>query len=63
MFSDGLLAVRRVNVKKYSDQIFALLGCNNAGKTTIISMLTGLIKRSKISVRCYEIDIFRTEGR
>ena len=63
MFSDELLTVRRVNVKKYSGQIFALLGYNGAGKTTMISMLTGLIKKSKISARCYEIDIFRAEGR
>ena len=30
MFSDELLTVRRVNVKKYSGQIFALLGYNGA---------------------------------
>ena len=57
-FSDGLLAVRGVNVKMYSGQIFALLGHNGAGKTTIISMLTGLIKRSKGSARCYNVDVF-----
>lgn len=28
----------------YSDQIFALLGHNGAGKTSTISMLTGMIE-------------------
>ena len=42
----------------YSGQIFALLGHNGAGKTTVISMLTGLIERSKGSARCYDVDVF-----
>lgn len=42
-FSGGFQAVRGVNVKMYDSQIFALLGHNGAGKTTVISMLTGLI--------------------
>jgi ATP-binding cassette subfamily A (ABC1) protein 3 len=46
-FSGGFRAVRGVNVKMYDSQIFALLGHNGAGKTTMISMLTGLIKKSQ----------------
>lgn len=45
-FSGGFRAVRGVNMKMYDSQIFALLGHNGAGKTTVISMLTGLIKKS-----------------
>jgi ATP-binding cassette subfamily A (ABC1) protein 3 len=36
-------AVNGVNLNLYKGQIFALLGHNGAGKSTTISMLTGLI--------------------
>ena len=39
-------AVRGLNVKMYSDQIFVLLGHNGAGKTSTIGMLTGLFRAS-----------------
>ena len=42
----------------YDSQIFALLGHNGAGKTTAISMLTGLIKKSQGSARVYNVDLF-----
>ena len=45
-FGGGFRAVRGVNMKMYDSQIFALLGHNGAGKSTVISMLTGLIKKS-----------------
>jgi len=45
-FSGGFRAVKGVNVKMYDSQIFALLGHNGAGKSTMISMLTGLLKKS-----------------
>ena len=43
-YSNGFKAVNGVNLKMYSDQIFVLLGHNGAGKSTTISMLTGLYK-------------------
>ena len=51
-------AVDQLNVKMYDGQIFALLGHNGAGKTTIISMLTGLISKTKGSASVYEKDLF-----
>ena len=42
----------------FEGQIFALLGHNGAGKTTTISMLTGLIKKSRGKAICYGIDLF-----
>lgn len=41
-----LVAVNDINFTMYKDEIFVLLGHNGAGKTTAISMLTGLITRS-----------------
>ncbi|CEG37378.1 atp-binding cassette superfamily [Plasmopara halstedii] len=38
------IAVANLNMKMYHGQITALLGHNGAGKTTILSMLTGLIE-------------------
>ena len=57
-FSGGFRAVKGVNVKMYDSQIFALLGHNGAGKSTMISMLTGLIPKSMGSARCYDVDLF-----
>ena len=57
-FSGGFRAVKGVNVKMYDSQIFALLGHNGAGKSTMISMLTGLIKKSQGSAKVYDVDLF-----
>lgn len=43
-YSSGLRAVNGINLKLYADQIFVLLGHNGAGKTSTISMLTGLFE-------------------
>jgi len=57
-FSGGFQAVKGVNVKMYNSQIFALLGHNGAGKTTVISMLTGLLKKTQGRARCFDVDMF-----
>lgn len=45
-------------MKMFDSQIFALLGHNGAGKTTVISMLTGLIEKSQGGAKCYDVDLF-----
>lgn len=42
----------------YNGQIFALLGHNGAGKSTTISMLTGLLTKSTGSARIFDNDLF-----
>ena len=42
----------------YENQIFALLGHNGAGKSTTISMLTGLIEKSQGEASCYDVNLF-----
>lgn len=42
----------------YEGQVFALLGHNGAGKSTIISMLTGLIGKSEGEASIYGNDLF-----
>ena len=54
--------MKGLNVKMYSNQIFALLGHNGAGKSTTISILTGLIERSEGSAKVYDTDIFEEMG-
>ena len=46
-FDDGKVAVNHVNLNFYKNEIFALLGHNGAGKTTMISMLTGLYEATE----------------
>ena len=43
-YPNGFKAVNGINLKMYNGQIFALLGHNGAGKSTIVSMLTGLLQ-------------------
>jgi ATP-binding cassette subfamily A (ABC1) protein 3 len=46
-YPSGLEAVKGINLKMYVGQIFALLGHNGAGKTSFISIITGLLERTK----------------
>jgi len=41
---DDFKAVKDLSMNMYTDQIFVLLGHNAAGKTTTISMLTGMVE-------------------
>jgi len=58
VYPNGFQAVNGVNLKMYNGQIFALLGHNGAGKSTTISMLTGLLTRSSGSARIFDNDLF-----
>ena len=55
---DDIPAVDDLNVDMYSGQIFALLGHNGAGKTTMISMLTGMLVPTGGSATAFNIDVF-----
>lgn len=45
-------------MKMYDSQIFVLLGHNGAGKSTVISMLTGLIEKSRGNANCFDVNMF-----
>ena len=62
-FANGFTAVKGLNVKMYTGQIFALLGHNGAGKTTTISMLTGLLTPTSGDAEFYGIDMFENVGK
>lgn len=51
------VAVDGLNLNMYSGQITALLGHNGAGKSTAISMLTGLVSPSAGSATIEGLDI------
>ena len=57
-YDNGYKAVNGINLKMYNNQIFALLGHNGAGKTTTISMLTGLLQKTKGTAEIFEKDLF-----
>ena len=57
-FPNGFKAVQGINLKMYKGQIFSLLGHNGAGKSTTISMITGLIQRSSGSGQVFGNDLF-----
>lgn len=58
IYPNGFQAVNGINLKMYNGQIFALLGHNGAGKSTTISMLTGLLSRSTGNARIFDNDLF-----
>jgi len=58
IYENGFKAVNGLNFKMFSDEIFCLLGHNGAGKTSTISMLTGLINSSEGDVNLFGIDMF-----
>ncbi len=58
-YDNGFQAVKGLNLKIYKNQIFALLGQNGAGKSTTISMLTGLIQSSKGTATVFNNDMFK----
>jgi ATP-binding cassette subfamily A (ABC1) protein 3 len=41
----------------YVDQIFVLLGHNGAGKTSLISMLTGLYEPTEGEAECFGVNM------
>jgi ABC-type multidrug transport system ATPase subunit len=43
----SLRAVDSLNFNIYKNEVFTLLGHNGAGKTTAISMLTGMVQPSR----------------
>eukprot|EP01022_Parablepharisma_sp_SALTPOND_P028453 TRINITY_DN70995_c0_g1_i1.p1 TRINITY_DN70995_c0_g1~~TRINITY_DN70995_c0_g1_i1.p1 ORF type:complete len:771 (+),score=42.77 TRINITY_DN70995_c0_g1_i1:1465-3777(+) len=58
IYGDGKLAVNNVSLNIYKGQVFILLGHNGAGKTTSLSMLTGLLSPTKGSATINGINIF-----
>ena len=58
VFPDGIRAVDGINLKMFADQIFVLLGHNGAGKTSTISMLTGLLEATSGNVELFGQDLF-----
>lgn len=46
----------------YTGQIFALLGHNGAGKSTTISMLTGLVQSSSGVAEVFGYNLFKDMG-
>ena len=58
-FGEGdILAVDNLTMNLYSGQIFALLGHNGTGKTTILSLLTGLLKPNSGFASAFGIPLF-----
>jgi ATP-binding cassette subfamily A (ABC1) protein 3 len=57
-YGNGFLAVKGINLKLYPDQIFILLGHNGAGKTSTISLLTGLYEPTAGYCEIFGVNMF-----
>jgi ATP-binding cassette subfamily A (ABC1) protein 3 len=57
-YSNKVRAVNNISVKMYADQIFVLLGHNGAGKTSVISILTGLYDPSEGNAEVFGHNMF-----
>ena len=58
IYENGIEALKGINLKLFADQIFVLLGHNGAGKSSTISILTGLFQASKGSAEVFGVDAF-----
>lgn len=57
VYPDGFVAVKGLNLKLFSNQIFVLLGHNGAGKTSTIGMLTGLFPATEGDADVFGADL------
>ena len=58
-YSNGLEALRGININIEKGKFFGLLGPNGAGKTTTIGILTGLVNLSSGSVKVDGFDVIK----
>ena len=58
-YDNGFMAVKGINLKLYSDQIFVLLGHNGAGKTSTISLLTGTLQPTEGQIEIFGINLLK----
>lgn len=58
-YKNGTKAVKGVDLTVIEGDFFALLGANGAGKTTIISILIGLVNKTSGSVKIFDYDLDR----
>lgn len=56
-YANGTQALKGVSLTIQEGDFYALLGANGAGKTTIISILTGLVNKSGGQVKIFDLDI------
>ena len=56
-YSNGLVAVKNLNLDIFEGEIIALLGPNGAGKTTLISTICGLSSISSGSIKVNDFDV------
>ena len=56
-YETGTQALKGINLEVAAGDFFALLGANGAGKTTIISILTGLVVKTGGRVKIFDYDI------
>ena len=61
-YDDGKVAVNHVSINLYKNEIFALLGHDGAGKTTLISILTGLYEATEGEVFYNNMNILLPEN-
>jgi ABC-2 type transport system ATP-binding protein len=56
-YSNGVQALKGIDLDVEEGDFFALLGPNGAGKTTLIGIVTSLVTKSAGSVRVFDYDI------
>jgi ATP-binding cassette subfamily A (ABC1) protein 3 len=57
-----MVAVNKLSLTLFKDQILVLLGHNGAGKTTTINMLTGHMKATEGAAYAYGRDLLKLES-
>jgi len=60
-YSNGLVAVKGINLDVEEGDFFALLGPNGAGKSTTIGIISSLVNASSGEVRIFDADLKRNK--
>lgn len=56
VYANGTVALKGIDLQVKEGDFFALLGANGAGKTTIIGILTGLVKKTSGEAKVFGFD-------
>lgn len=62
VYHTGTKALKNINLEVREGDFFALLGANGAGKTTIIGILTDLVRKTSGKVKVFDYDIDKDFG-
>lgn len=57
VYSNGIFALKNIDLKVKSGDFYALLGANGAGKSTMIGIISSLVQKTQGNIRIFGFDL------